>query len=225
MPTSGTRLTRTELYDLAWSEPIKKLAERFGVSDVAVAKVCRQMHVPVPGRGYWTRRSAGKSVIRVSLPLRPPGLSEIAIIGGGLYAREYDRPTEDEILGPEPPEPVFGETIEAVEKRVEAGIGKVTVAKTLDLAAPTIAKLLRKDDIKREKAAGGMVFSWEKPQYDTAAQQRRLRILSAIFLATARFGGRADTWGGGHDKPIEEFAVVVGHQRVLVKATVVESSP
>nr|WP_294523785.1 hypothetical protein [uncultured Rhodopila sp.] len=120
---------------------------------------------------------------------------------------------------------MFGETIEAVEKRVEAGIGKVTVAKTLDLAAPTIAKLLRKDDIKREKAAGGMVFSWEKPQYDTAAQQRRLRILSAIFLATARFGGRADTWGGGHDKPIEEFAVVVGHQRVLVKATVVESSP
>ena len=121
---------------------------------------------------------------------------------------------------------MFGETIEAVEKRVEAGIGKVTVAKTLDLAAPIIAKLLRKDDSKREKAAaGGMVFSWEKPQYDTAAQQRRLRILSAIFLATARFGGRADTWGGGHDKPIEEFAVVVGHQRVLVKATVVESSP
>ncbi len=86
MRTSGNRLTRTELYDLAWSEPIKKLAERFGVSDVAVAKVCRQMYVPVPGRGYWARRTAGKPVIRISLPLRPPGLSEIAIIGGGLYA-------------------------------------------------------------------------------------------------------------------------------------------
>lgn len=67
----GTRLERRELYDLVWSEPIKKLAERFGVSDVAVANVCHQMHVPVPGRGYWACRTAGKPVVRISLPLRP----------------------------------------------------------------------------------------------------------------------------------------------------------
>ena len=31
-------LTRQQLYDLIWSEPMKTVAPRFGVSDVALAK-------------------------------------------------------------------------------------------------------------------------------------------------------------------------------------------
>jgi len=44
------RVTRQELHDLAWSEPMRTLAKRFGISDVAPAKTCRQMHVPTPPR-------------------------------------------------------------------------------------------------------------------------------------------------------------------------------
>lgn len=49
------QLTRTELYELVWSEPMTKLAKRFGISDVGLAKACRRAGIPVPERGYWAK--------------------------------------------------------------------------------------------------------------------------------------------------------------------------
>jgi hypothetical protein len=34
------RLSRKQLYELVWSEPMKILAPRFGISDVALKKTC-----------------------------------------------------------------------------------------------------------------------------------------------------------------------------------------
>lgn len=50
-------LAREDLYELVWSKPITELAKDFGLSDVALAKRCRRLGVPVPGRGYWARRA------------------------------------------------------------------------------------------------------------------------------------------------------------------------
>lgn len=36
-----------------------KVSKRYGISDVALAKVCRKMAIPVPERGYWARVAAG----------------------------------------------------------------------------------------------------------------------------------------------------------------------
>ena len=36
------RLSRGELYDLVWSQPMQRLAKQFGISDVALAKTCRR---------------------------------------------------------------------------------------------------------------------------------------------------------------------------------------
>jgi len=47
---------------------MQHLATRFGLSDVAVAKRCRKLNIPVPGRGYWARKSAGKHVRVTPLP-------------------------------------------------------------------------------------------------------------------------------------------------------------
>ncbi len=44
--------TRQELYDLVWSQPMRTLASQFGVSDVALAKTCRNHDIPIPPRGY-----------------------------------------------------------------------------------------------------------------------------------------------------------------------------
>lgn len=49
-------LSRTELYELVWSEPITKVARRLGLSDNGVRKRCRAMAVPTPPRGYWQKR-------------------------------------------------------------------------------------------------------------------------------------------------------------------------
>ena len=46
---------RQTLYDETWSEPLTKLAKRYGVTDVALAKVCKKLNVPRPGRGYWAK--------------------------------------------------------------------------------------------------------------------------------------------------------------------------
>jgi hypothetical protein len=63
---------REKLYEEAWSLPVQKVAKRYGISGVALAKICRKLRVPVPGRGYWAKLSAGKIVAeRPALPPLP----------------------------------------------------------------------------------------------------------------------------------------------------------
>lgn len=65
-------LTREELYELAWSKSLTSLAKDFGISDVALAKRCRGLNIPIPGRGYWARVEAGQKPPRPKLPAREP---------------------------------------------------------------------------------------------------------------------------------------------------------
>lgn len=59
---------RDELYEKVWSQPVTHVAKEYGVSDVAIAKVCRKLKVPLPGRGYWARKQYGYAVSRKPLP-------------------------------------------------------------------------------------------------------------------------------------------------------------
>jgi hypothetical protein len=64
------RISRKDLYELIWSEPTTTLAQRFGISDVGLAKVCRRSDIPAPPRGYWAKIAAGNSIPRPDLPER-----------------------------------------------------------------------------------------------------------------------------------------------------------
>jgi hypothetical protein len=57
---------RERLYEEVWSEPTQRVARSYGISDVALSKVCEQLQVPKPPRGYWAKRDAGHEV-----PKRP----------------------------------------------------------------------------------------------------------------------------------------------------------
>lgn len=59
---------RDELYQEVWSTPMWTLAKKYGISDVGLAKVCRKLTIPLPGRGYWARKQAGQKVRREPLP-------------------------------------------------------------------------------------------------------------------------------------------------------------
>ncbi len=61
-------VTREKLYEQVWQTPGSQLAERYGVSDVALSKICRKMNVPRPYRGYWSRLQAGQKPKRTPLP-------------------------------------------------------------------------------------------------------------------------------------------------------------
>jgi hypothetical protein len=59
---------RDELYQEVWSTPMKTLAQKYGISDVGLAKVCRKLAIPVPGRGHWAKKEAGQEVKPLPLP-------------------------------------------------------------------------------------------------------------------------------------------------------------
>lgn len=65
-------LSREDLYELVWSKPMTELAKDFGISDVALAKRCKRLGIPAPGRGYWARIDAGQTPYRPKLPKREP---------------------------------------------------------------------------------------------------------------------------------------------------------
>jgi hypothetical protein len=58
---------RQELYEKVWSLPTREVAKHYGFSDVRLGKVCKILHVPKPGRGYWAKKEAGRPT-----PKRPP---------------------------------------------------------------------------------------------------------------------------------------------------------
>jgi len=66
-PNTVTR-TRADLYEEVWAEPLRIVAKRYAISDVALGKICRRLGVPLPGRGYWARKAAGKAAPRPTLP-------------------------------------------------------------------------------------------------------------------------------------------------------------
>lgn len=77
--------TREEFHALVWSEPMTHLAKEFGLSDVALHKVCRKHGIPTPPPGWWAKKAAGKDVAVAPLPPSPgTGLGRITIAGGEL---------------------------------------------------------------------------------------------------------------------------------------------
>lgn len=59
---------REALYKEVWEMPVVKVAKKYGVSDVAIHKVCKSMSIPVPPRGYWAKVRAGQRPKQQSLP-------------------------------------------------------------------------------------------------------------------------------------------------------------
>ena len=59
---------REKLYEEVWADTVSKVAERYGVSNVAIAKACRKMLIPVPGRGYWNKVNSGQKLTKTPLP-------------------------------------------------------------------------------------------------------------------------------------------------------------
>ena len=123
------RLTRSELYSLVRSQPMQRRAKEFGVSDVALAKLCRGAEIPVPERGYWAKSQAGKKVTRIPLPSRGPG---------GVGRRVGRRPnyrwyevSDEELLEPIPLPAEFPVGIEETRKIALKTIGKIKVPSTI----------------------------------------------------------------------------------------------
>lgn len=66
-------VTREALYEQAWSIPMTKIGERYGVSSSYLARVFTSLNIPRPPVGYWAQVAVGKGKARPALPKLRPG--------------------------------------------------------------------------------------------------------------------------------------------------------
>jgi len=78
-------LTREELFNQVWKRPMTKVAADYDISDVALNKICKKHRIPVPGRGYWAKKAAGKKVNKAYLrAISDSEINKIVIYGSPM---------------------------------------------------------------------------------------------------------------------------------------------
>lgn len=199
-------MTREELHRRVWSQPMRTLAKSMGISDVALAKRCRAANVPVPPRGWWARKEAGKSVKVEPLPLPPFAMANYfpAIDQSASGGEAASSAVADADKTPVPP--VFRD-LAIVSEEIRAAVRAIKVPAVLETPHPIVARLLTQDAQRKPTPSASPYFSERHgPKFATAIQQRRLRILSCIFTELDRLGckARGSTHAG------ERFSVIVG---------------
>lgn len=93
---ASSSLTREQLYELVWSEPMLKVAARYDVSSSYMTRVCTHLNIPRPERGYWAKLAVGKAPPKPPLPEARPGDESVWTKGGEPYSKK------DRVL-PRPP--------------------------------------------------------------------------------------------------------------------------
>lgn len=195
------RLTREELYQQVWSVPMRTLAQRFGLSDVGLAKTCKRMVVPVPGRGYWAMKAAGKRVKQIPLGALPPNSSSVQ--REVQFAPRISAEDKPALTGPVAVQAEF-------EGRPE---NLIVVSDALRSPHPIVRKTM--DSLKGSaKTEKDYVGNWREPHLNVRVSRdllpRALRIMDALVKA---FHGRGWTiaFGSGDDR---KCYVVVEGQRI-----------
>ncbi len=179
-------LTRAVLFDLVWARPIIKLAADFGLSDVALHKICKKHRVPTPGRGYWAKLAAGKPVRRARLP-------EIE-----------DKALDRVILRGAPASPMPQQTVETSERAEAGGEKSAAPAPMLDPeAGARLIEHMRKMLARAKPGFSGLVQVAGRKLISIAvapaSAERALRILEDLIDragASGHAGERRDAGAG-----------------------------
>lgn len=167
-------LTREQLYDIVWSEPIRTLAARYGLSDRGLAKICTRLHVPVPGRGYWQQKAVGQKVRQPPLkaldPDTPPSERGVTLRPRDSSAR---RSTSSEAV-------IEQRALESTPERL------IQVAEELTDPHPLVARTARALQRRKPDERGLRHPSLKRcldVHVSTALVERALRILDALVRA------------------------------------------
>lgn len=195
--------TREEMYDLVWSVPMRTLARQFGISDVALRKRCQKAAVPTPPAGYWTQLRIGKEPARSPLPPRPLGMS--CIVGPAehrdLAATSLDADIERRMA------PDSKWSTEQLRKHLREQFTRHLT----DIRGRTHALVrarLERDDLLRAKAARRRhPLPFEGPIFDGPFEQRRLNVLSSLFLICEAAGAKLMLKG----RRANEISVTINH--------------
>ncbi|XUW93595.1 hypothetical protein OH764_36195 (plasmid) [Burkholderia sp. M6-3] len=57
------KVVRGVIYKRVWDRPAQTVARELGISGARLKKICKELGVPTPPRGYWAKIEAGKTVV------------------------------------------------------------------------------------------------------------------------------------------------------------------
>jgi hypothetical protein len=155
------KISRSDLFDLVWSQPRTQLSKRFGISDVALAKRCKKANIPMPPRGYWAKLEGKRPVKRATLPLRLPGENDIVDFERDPWFRGRSVPLEEQFVPP-----VFHEPIESLVAPALAKMGRARAIRDLSAPHPGLSKVLAAEASRREQYEANSHASYYKPYFD-----------------------------------------------------------
>ena len=175
MPIERFSYSREEMFAAVWAQPMRDACKRFGISDVALAKICRRLKVPRPNHGYWLRRSIGQDPPRKALPAEGPDTPP------RWEGQRWREPV------PDPPAPGAESSRPARDPRLDE---RIEVSDTVAELHP----VLRASTRLLEKR--GAAARWERPcvsiDVSPPLLDRALRIMHALFLALEKRGLRVE---------------------------------
>ena len=119
----GQTISRHKLFNLIWTKPTAKVAEEFGVSDVAIAKWCKRMKIPKPPRGYWAKKQVGKTVST------PPKLKKLSKNGVDRIKWAPSPPTQPKEEVTRPQIATIAGSLESPHKLVKTTLGALRTGK------------------------------------------------------------------------------------------------
>lgn len=207
-------LSREALYIKIWETPTTKLAKEFGMSDVALGKICRRLEIPKPPPGCWRRIETGHR--KKIPPLGKPNDKTSA--GIWIYPKSEERTLNFEEEYKKQSQSLTIEQNIADKAAAEAlPQNKIKVSGSLYKPHPLVAQTksaLAKGDTDRYGAVYG---SWYEKSLNIHVSKknlnRALRIMDALIKALEKRGCKVSVTERDRSKvtaiQVEEIEITV----------------
>lgn len=231
-----TTLTREELHQLVWSTPMNVLAERYGVSEKTLCKICSIHLVPAPPVGYWENLSEG--------PRRRGKLREVdnAALRTLTIAEKYRSPNSDYLktvlkeiaagTGARPDVVIRSkDRTQSEETKAQQPQSALSPPETIQRAAATPVSLKDKDpgvstfmselQKLRPDGDGFLYLKWFKVPPNNAARVGTLlhRLAGRLRTDNLVFDGTAKRVGFSRDGSTVCFEITFPRMQVMVPST------
>ena len=192
MPLS---LTRRELYDLVWAKPRSEIAKQFEISGVRLGKLCREMNVPAPPRGYWANVVGRRRRRKFLQPPLTYNLAErIEDDHAAVWASLPDFDPKN-LNQPMPPPPVIPTSREETMERYRLLVDQVSMPKATRGLHPITQKYVTEDERLAKLATQ---YSWEKPKFESPEGKQLLQGLNQLFWMWTDLGFKPRASGYRH---------------------------
>jgi hypothetical protein len=185
-------LTRKELYDLVWAKPRAEIADQFEMSDVRLGKLCREMNVPAPPRGYWANVAGRRKKRKYIKPPLTYNLAErIEEDHGAIWASfpDFDPKNFDQDT---PPPPVMPYSLEETLGRYRLLVEQAPMPKATRGLHPISQKFVSEDERLAKLAKQ---YSWYDPKFQSPDGEKLLEGLNQLLWMWTDLGFKPTSSG------------------------------